>query len=75
MGKGKVYAGDMLKRMNFDSKRAVLGNKATVDRFDALTKPGAKYADDPQAAVRLLLSGNSSPPPGSIKPFFSGKRK
>ena len=66
--KGRTTPGDMLQRMDRDNKHAILGNFETVDKFDVLTKPGGKYHDDPQAAVRLLLSGRVRPPKGVGKP-------
>jgi len=75
MAKGKTLAGDMLVKMNQDSKHAVLGNWKLVERFDILTKPGGRYANNPQGAVRLLLSGSAAPPTGAAGPMKAAGRR
>ena len=75
MAKGKTLAGDMLVKMNQDSKHAVLGNWKLVERFDVLTKPGGRYVNNPQGAVRLLLSGSAAPPAGAAGPMKAAGRQ
>lgn len=53
--KGQTHAGDMLKRMNPENRAAVLGSNKMAEKFDVLTKKGARYENDPQEAVRQLL--------------------
>ena len=79
LDKGKNLAGDMLQKMgksgNFDSQRAILGTRSMVERFNVLTKPGGRYENFPQDAVRSLLAGKVSPPKGTIAPFGARRRR
>ena len=76
---GRNTAGDMLQAMgksgNFDSQLAVFRNRAEVDRFNILTLNGGKYQNNPQAAVRLLLSGKAGLPAGTAGPMKPAGRR
>lgn len=60
---GDNTAGAFLQKANTTTKEHVLGSQKAVSAFDALTKPGAKFEDDPQGAIRYLLG--SKLPAGS----------
>lgn len=52
---GQNTAGDFLQRANATTKEHVFGTKKDTALFDALTRKGGKFENDPQGAVRKVL--------------------
>ena len=58
---GKNTAGDFLQKANATTKEHVFGTKKDAALFDALTRKGGRFENDPQGAVRKVL-GDPLPP-------------